>query len=652
MPHPQNLSQCDLRNRSFRDQNLAGASFYGSDVRGCDFRGAILTNANFQHVKTGQSYKQLIILIAVASNGASNGATAGAIAGAIAIAGVIASIGSANYTIVGAVAIAISIVSAFAISGAVASDGTLDGIVRVTFAFAITFAGNSAGAAIAAFGRGTVSEGILYTASTIILLGFAIYLLLETIKAVKNVTGTDFRQADLTRANFSDATFQNTNFSTAIIDFVNWTGVNFTRCQFPDYFNDSRIIQLCTRRDGRGQNYQHADLKNLHLQGVILSDTDLTGADLSGADLRYANLERSNLSEVQALGSDFTEAILTGACIQHWGINSSTQFTDIQCHYIYLKSPQAERKPASGLFKPGDFEKLVNQFTNTLDFLFRNGIEPQAFDLALHNLLSDYEQAGLSLHSVVALEDGDKLVRVNVADPDADKGAMHQQFMQDYQSMQKQLQAEREQNVDLQKQLEHTKGQLTVYREQSTFLQQFVYHQTNQFSRPSLYAPHAQFAGDCMPNDSNNIQFGNVQGDVSGVAGGDNTGVAGKAITGAAGGDISGTLSITMGQLEDSKDPEALKLADLLKQLKTAIEKPDSGLTPKDRDKALKHIDSIGKLGTEPNNTDLLDKAGDALDALPTIIKRGNGLIEFAEKHLPTITTAIKAVLGGWGISL
>ncbi|WP_432809175.1 pentapeptide repeat-containing protein [Pantanalinema sp. GBBB05] len=484
------------------------------------------------------------------------------------------------------------------------------------------------------------------------MLGFAIYFLIETIKTIKNATGTDFRQADLTGANFSDATPQNTEFSTAIIAFVNWTGVNFTRCQFPDYFNDSRIIQLCTHRDGRGQNYHHADLKNLHLQGVILSDADLTGADLSGADLRYANLERSNLSEVQALGSSFTEAILTGACIQHWGINSSTQFTDVQCHYIYLKSPQVERKPASGLFKPGDFEKLVNQFTNTLDFLFRNGIEPQAFDLALHNLLTEYEQAGLSLHSVVALGDGDRLVRLDVTDPNADKGAMHQQFMQDYESVQKQLQAEREQNVDLQKQLEHTKGQLTVYREQSTFLQQFVYHQTNQFSRPTLNTSQAHFKGGFMSNDSSNIQFGNVQGDVSGVAGGDNTGVAGKGITGAAGGDISGTLTITMGQLEDSKDPEALKLADLLKQLKTAIEKPDSGLTPKDRDKALKHIDSIGKLGTEPNNADLLDKAGDALDALPTIIKRGNGLIEFAEKYLPTITTGIKAILGGWGISL
>lgn len=646
---PQNLSQSDLRNRSFRNQNLAGANFFKSDLRGCDFRGAILTNANFRHVKTGQSYKQIIILI--------TGAVAFSVAGAVSVASASAFAGA----FVGAVA--------FGVAGAFTGTGIVAGAVAfasgfaLAFGFAFAFAGAGAVsfgftfafafAAIAAFDRGAILEGILHAIVTILLLGLAICFLIGTIETIRNTTGTDFRQADLTGADFSDSTLQSTNFSTAITSFVNWTGVSFTRCQFPDYFNDSRIIQLCTRRDGRGQNYQHADLKNLHLHGVILSDTDLNGADLSGTDLRYANLERSNLSEVQALGSNFTEAILTGACIQHWGINASTQFTDVQCNYIYLESQQSERKPASGCFKPGDFEKLVNQFTNTLDFLFRNDIEPQAFDLALHNLLADYEQAGLSLHSVVALEDGDKLVRVNVADPNADKEVMHQQFMQDYESVQKQLQAEREQNVDLQKQLEHTKGQLTVYREQqSIYLQRFVYDQTNQPSQTTVNISNAHFAGSLMPNDSSKIQFGNVNGDVSGVAGGDNTGVAGKAITGAAGGDISGTLTITMGQLEDSKNPEALKLADLLKQLKTAIEKPDSGLAPKDRDKALKHIDSIGKLGTEPNNADLLDKAGDALDALPTIIKRGNGLIEFAEKYLPTITTGIKAILGGWGISL
>jgi hypothetical protein len=48
----------------------------------------------------------------------------------------------------------------------------------------------------------------------------------------------------------------------------------------------------------------------------------------------------------------------------------------------------------------------------------------------------------------------------------------------------------------------------------------------------------------------------------------------------------------------------------------------------------------------------LLEKAGDALDALPTIIKRGNNLAEFAEKYLPTFTAGVKAIFNFWGVPL
>ena len=67
---------------------------------------------------------------------------------------------------------------------------------------------------------------------------------------------------------------------------------------------------------------------------------------------------------------------------------------------------------------------------------------------------------------------------------------------------------------------------------------------------------------------------------------------------------------------------------------------------------ARQSLDAIAKLGNDPKNADLLEKAGDALDALPTIIKRGNGLMEFAEKYLPTITAGIKTVLAAGGIAL
>ncbi|NES18255.1 MAG: hypothetical protein F6K41_04820 [Symploca sp. SIO3E6] len=120
---------------------------------------------------------------------------------------------------------------------------------------------------------------------------------------------------------------------------------------------------------------------------------------------------------------------------------------------------------------------------------------------------------------------------------------------------------------------------------------------------------------------------------ISGVAGGESTAVAGENLTGVAGGDISGTVTNTINQLTESESPEAPTLADLLKQLQAAIASQDSGLSEKDKKKALKHLDTIGKLGVERNNSDLREMAENAMDALPTILKRGTGLMEFLKTH-------------------
>jgi uncharacterized protein YjbI with pentapeptide repeats len=636
MPQPQRLDyrNCDLRNRSFKNKDLAGADFSGADIRGCNFSSATLTGANFQRVRTGQSRKQFITQLAIAI----------AIAVAVAVAIVGAGADSLAFAFTGSIVMIFAVIEIGV--GAVTSAVALTSAVPLAVASAFT----SAVASISAFDSGAVFRGLVYSGLSIIFSGFAIYLFNTLIKTIRITSGIFFKSTGLTHARFDQTRIQNADFSDAALDSVIWTGASFAQCKFPDGFN-LKIRQLCTSRDGRGQDYSHINLKRLYLEGVMLAGANLARANLNDANLQNANLERANLQSTQALGTDFTNAVLTGACIQNWGINADTHFTDVRCDYIYLEPDEQARQPASGSFAPGDFAKLVNQFSKTLDFLFRNGIEPQAFDVALRNLLTEYKDAGLSLQALVNVGDGDRLVKLNVANSTADHAPMHAQFTHDYEAMQKRLEAARAEKQALQQNLAHAEGQLTVYREQSVFLQGFVYHQTDQFSRPSFNAHNSQFTGDLMPDNDNKIQFGNVQGDVSGIAGGDISGVVGKDITGAAGGNISGTLTLTIGQLEASKTPEALKLADLLKQLKAAIEKPDAGLDKKDQEKALKHLDAIAKLGNDPKNADLLEKAGDALDALPTIIKRGNGLLEFAEKHLPTILSGVRAVLAPLGVS-
>ena len=81
-------------------------------------------------------------------------------------------------------------------------------------------------------------------------------------------------------------------------------------------------------------------------------------------------------------------------------------------------------------------------------------------------------------------------------------------------------------------------------------------------------------------------------------------------------GEINGNVTNTINQLSDSQSPNKSELADLLTQLQSAVNSEDSGLDDKDKAKALKHIESIGKLGSKQNDATLREKAEDALDAL------------------------------------
>jgi hypothetical protein len=96
-------------------------------------------------------------------------------------------------------------------------------------------------------------------------------------------------------------------------------------------------------------------------------------------------------------------------------------------------------------------------------------------------------------------------------------------------------------------------------------------------------------------------------------------------------------------QLQDSNNPEAQRLADLLKQLQSIVTTKGSGLSPKNQEKALKHLDAIGKFGRDQQNSDLQDDAETALDALPTILSQGTGL---NQTQIKSLLESIQEVLG------
>jgi len=63
---------------------------------------------------------------------------------------------------------------------------------------------------------------------------------------------------------------------------------------------------------------------------------NLKQANLSGATLAQANLSFANLTETQALATDFTEACFTGAYLEAWNIDATTNLDRVDCQFVYL----------------------------------------------------------------------------------------------------------------------------------------------------------------------------------------------------------------------------------------------------------------------------------------------------------------------------
>jgi uncharacterized protein YjbI with pentapeptide repeats len=174
-----------------------------------------------------------------------------------------------------------------------------------------------------------------------------------------------------------------------------------------------------------------AILSRAILSGTDLSGTDLSGTDLSGTDLSRANLSTAHLIRTQALGTNFTGANFTGACLEDWNINSATKLDDIDCQYVYLRSDKQECRPSSGEFAPGEFTKLFQKALSTIDLIFRNGVDWEAFAYSFTKIQIENADEELSIQSIENKGDGVVVVRVNVSSS-ADKPKTHSDFIQCY----------------------------------------------------------------------------------------------------------------------------------------------------------------------------------------------------------------------------
>jgi uncharacterized protein YjbI with pentapeptide repeats len=441
MTQPLDFSNEILIGRSFKGQNLAGADFRKADIRLCDFSNANLEGADFSSVRAEEFY-WLVFIKSV-------------IFGVIGFAFLIL-IGTYRFSLLSVfIVLFTSIIMVVMGVGKDRSNGLkafgnlFAGSFIGLMAISLVFSDNGA---INAFNKGLTWSGLGFCLAAVILSWFAYIFFRKVFNQMINATGTDFTGANLNGAKFTRAILKNCDFINSNLFQTNWTHASFKRCKFSDNLNNQKVRELCISRIGINQNLSYIDLSRLNLIGVSLRGANLTGAKFHRSNLSQADLEDSQLCNVQAIGTDFTGADLTGASIENWSINSETVFKDVVCSHIFIDSAKTERNPASGLFEQGDFEKLVTQSKNTLDFLFRNGIDPQAFDFAMQQLKDRHPKAEISIRSLENL--GDKVTNISLdIPPNLPKNSTHAQFNQDYELMLKYLDDAREKIRELEQKL-------------------------------------------------------------------------------------------------------------------------------------------------------------------------------------------------------
>ena len=256
-----------------------------------------------------------------------------------------------------------------------------------------------------------------------------------------------------------------------------------------------------------------AQLQNANLQSAQLQSAQLQNADLRETNFSNANLSHAQLSTVQALRANFSGATLTGACIQDWNINSDTRFDNVICDYIYLKENQQERRPYHSNFAPGEFVTLVRKISETLDLIFQNGIEWEAFSKSFHNLRVECPDSEISIQAIEKKSDGAFVIRVDVP-PDSNKAELEAIFKQQYETELKAIDAR------YREQLQAKDREIEIHRQKSTEFFEItkilasrpiaIENKNTMTEAPKYDQRHAQFAGGFSETVQGNQEGGNI----------------------------------------------------------------------------------------------------------------------------------------------
>ncbi|WP_427158798.1 pentapeptide repeat-containing protein [Aliinostoc sp. HNIBRCY26] len=294
-------------------------------------------------------------------------------------------------------------------------------------------------------------------------------LIVKIAVALVSLRGTCLKNADISSANFAHATLRNIDIRNATL-----THCNFYAAKQLDYalFGDTilknpKVRKLLISKIGAHQDFVGCNLKGANLTDVDMSYANFSEADISEANLSGATLEGANLTKTQAVKTNFQQVNLTAACLEAWNIDNTTQLEGVICDYVYLLNNQQERRPSSGEFAPGEFTKLFQVVINTVDLIFRKGLDLQALSAALAKVKMENEDIPLTIKSIENKGDGVVVVRVDAPET-TNKAKIHAEVMQNYEFALQQLEAR------YQAELKSKDEQITLYRQHQADLKEIM----------------------------------------------------------------------------------------------------------------------------------------------------------------------------------
>jgi uncharacterized protein YjbI with pentapeptide repeats len=281
----------------------------------------------------------------------------------------------------------------------------------------------------------------------------------EAYLSEADLIGADLNSADLSSADLIGANLIGANLNKAYLSGADLTKANLSGADLVG----AKLIGAKLS----GANLSGAKLIGANLSGAYLRGANLKGANLIDANLIGANLSRANLHRTKALHSNLYKAILTGACLQDWHTNSATNLEDVICDYIYLQVDQQERRPIQGNFAPGEFTNLFQKALETVDLIFSNGIDWQAFLISFEKIQIKAGILELSLQTIENKNDGTLVIRLSVPN-EVNKTDIEHSLKREYEHQLKVI------DKIYRYQLQATYEEIATYRHQSIDLIEIV----------------------------------------------------------------------------------------------------------------------------------------------------------------------------------